>query len=193
AIDSGIPRESATQRLGISPHCHTLPWLAPAYAHLRYPAVGISPALSAPTVRLCARDPVSDTGPILRHRSGPSLSALGSHCRIPGVVEDGQRLRLPSASSPRRGPTGLHRTQFRNLNRKSRKREKRKEAKCFLSCAVGSLGRFQPQAAVSISSMLEQPERLRWRKARLSQSCGKKGYRKACLKIVVYCDNPSDR
>src|SRR5262245_57220753 len=47
-----------------------------------------------------------------------------------------------------------------------RKREKRKrsETECFLSHAVGSLGRFQPQAAVSISSMLEQSERPRWRK-----------------------------
>src|SRR5262249_54673225 len=27
-------------------------------------------------------------------------------------VEDAQRLRLPSAPSPRRGPTGLHRTRF---------------------------------------------------------------------------------
>src|SRR5215831_14854270 len=43
-----------------------------------------------------------------------------------------------SAPSPRRGPTGLHRTQFRNPNRKSRKREKEKrsEAKCFLSHAT---------------------------------------------------------
>src|SRR5262249_3177980 len=52
-------------------------------------------------------------------------------------VEDAQRLRLPSAPSPRRGPTGLHRTQFRNPNRKSRKREKgkRSEAECFFCCA----------------------------------------------------------
>src|SRR5262249_42279154 len=69
----------------------------------------------------------------------------------------------PPPPSPRRGPTGLHRTQFRNSNRKSRKREERKrsEAECLLSRAVGSLGRFQPQAAVSISLMLEQAERLR--------------------------------
>src|SRR5262249_54146590 len=31
------------------------------------------------------RDPVSDPGPILKHRSRTEFSALGSHCRIPGV------------------------------------------------------------------------------------------------------------
>src|SRR5215510_11205743 len=82
--------------------------------------------------------PVSDSGPILRHRSRPSSQLSGPIAGFLACVENGQRLRLPSAPSPRRGPTGLHRTQFRNPNRKSRKREKgkRSEAECFLSRAT---------------------------------------------------------
>src|SRR5215813_6708699 len=52
------------------------------------------------------------------------IRILGPIAGFLACVEDAQRLRLPSSPSPRRGPTGLHRTQFRNPNRKSRKREK---------------------------------------------------------------------
>src|SRR5262249_33293700 len=78
------------------------------------------------------------SGPILRHTSGPSSQLSGPIAGFLACVADAQRLRLPSAPSFRRGPTGLHRTQFRNPNRKSRKREKgkRSEAKCFLSRAT---------------------------------------------------------
>ena len=56
-----------------------------------------------------------------RHRKqGPS-----SGFWVP--IEEAKRFRLPSAPSHRRGPTGLHRTQFRNPNRKGRKREKREK------------------------------------------------------------------
>src|SRR5499427_6771301 len=74
------------------------------------------------------------SGPILRHTSGPSSQLSGPIAGFLACVEDAQRLRLPSSPSPRREPTGLHRTQFRNPNRKSdrEKREKRSEAKCFL-------------------------------------------------------------
>src|SRR5262249_54115728 len=57
------------------------------------------------------RDPVSDSGPILRHRSGPSSQLSGPIAGFLACIEDAQRLPLPSALSPRRGPTGLHRTQ----------------------------------------------------------------------------------
>src|SRR5262249_20215578 len=75
------------------------------------------------------------SGSILTTDRGPSSQLSGPIAGFLACVEDAQRLRLPSAPSPRRGPTGLHRTQFRNPNRKSRKREKgkRSEAKCFLS------------------------------------------------------------
>jgi len=66
----------------------------------------------------------SDPGPILKHRSGPSSQLSGPIAGFLPCVEDAQRLRPPSAPSPRQGPTGLHRTQFRNPNRKSRKKEK---------------------------------------------------------------------
>src|SRR5215831_15963590 len=71
------------------------------------------------------------------HRSGPSSQLSGPIAGFLACVEDAQRLRLPSSPSPRRGSTGLHRTQFRNPNRKSRKREKgkRSEAECFFCCA----------------------------------------------------------
>src|SRR5262245_54059711 len=68
------------------------------------------------------RDPVSDPGPTLRHRSGPSSQFSGPIAGFLACVEDGQRLPLPSALSPRRGPTGLHRTRFPDST-KSRKRE----------------------------------------------------------------------
>src|SRR5262245_33490310 len=71
------------------------------------------------------RDPVSDPGPILKHRSGPSSRHSGPITGFLACVEGAPRLRLPSAPFHRRGPTGLHRTQFRNPNRKSRKREKK--------------------------------------------------------------------
>src|SRR5215471_20946064 len=58
-----------------------------------------------------------------RASSGPSSQLSGPIAGFPACVEDAQRLRLPSAPFHRRGPTGLHRTQFRNPNRKSRKRE----------------------------------------------------------------------
>src|SRR5262245_35817595 len=68
-----------------------------------------------------SRAPVSDSGPILRHRWGPSSQLSGPIAGFLACVEDAQRLRLPSASSPRRGPTGLHRTRFPDST-KSRKR-----------------------------------------------------------------------
>src|SRR5215813_6718322 len=79
---------------------------------------------------------ISDS--ILTTDRGPSSQLSGPIAGFLACVEDAQRLRLPSAPSPRRGPTGLHRTQFRNPNRKSRKREKgkRSEAECFLSRAT---------------------------------------------------------
>src|SRR5262245_39617422 len=49
------------------------------------------------------RDPVSDPGPILKHRSGPSSQLSGPIARFRACVEDAQRLRLSSAPSPRRG------------------------------------------------------------------------------------------
>src|SRR5215813_6073120 len=78
------------------------------------------------------------SGSILTTDRGPSSQLSGPIAGFLACVEDAQRLRLPSAPSHRRGPTGLHRTQFRNPNRKSdrEKREKRSEAKCFLSRAT---------------------------------------------------------
>src|SRR5215470_10756957 len=61
--------------------------------------------------------PVSDAGPILRHRSGPSSQLSGPIAGFLACVEDAQRLRLPSAPAPRRGPTGLHRTQFAKIKK----------------------------------------------------------------------------
>jgi len=46
------------------------------------------------------RDPVSDSGPILRHRSKPSSQLSGPIVGFPACVEDAQRLRLPSAPLP---------------------------------------------------------------------------------------------
>src|SRR5262245_27027118 len=80
--------------------------------------------------RIHSRNPSApgwDPGPILRHRWGPSSQLSGPIAGFLACVENGQRLRLPSAPFPQRGPTGLHRTQFRNPNRKSRKREKGKK------------------------------------------------------------------
>ena len=68
--------------------------------------------------RQANRDPVSDSGPILKHRSGPSSQLWGPIAGFLACVEDAQRLRLPSGPSPRRGPTGLHRTQFQKTKRK---------------------------------------------------------------------------
>jgi hypothetical protein len=55
-----------------------------------------------PGYRCRERDPVSDQGPILKHRSGPS-SQSGSHCRIPGVCR--RRAKTPTPIRPfhRRG------------------------------------------------------------------------------------------
>src|SRR5262249_28116068 len=44
--------------------------------------------------------PVSDPGPILRHRSGPSSQLSGPIAGSLACVEDARRLRLPSAPSP---------------------------------------------------------------------------------------------
>jgi hypothetical protein len=49
------------------------------------------------------RDPVSDAGPILKHRSGPSSQLSGPIAGFLACVEDAQRLRLPSAPFPHRG------------------------------------------------------------------------------------------
>src|SRR5262249_19683015 len=64
----------------------------------------------------------------------PNGSHLGKLLRQ-GCIEDATESSTPFRLDPRRGPTGLHRTQFRNPNRKSRKREKgkRSETKCVLS------------------------------------------------------------
>src|SRR5262245_1181875 len=67
------------------------------------------------------------SGSILTTDRGPSSQLSGPIAGFLACVEDAQRLRLPSSPSPRRGPTGLHWTQFRNPNRKSRKREKGKK------------------------------------------------------------------
>src|SRR5262249_32120605 len=48
------------------------------------------------------RDPVSDAGPILNHRSGPSSQLLGPIAGFLACVENAQRLRLPSAPLPGR-------------------------------------------------------------------------------------------
>jgi hypothetical protein len=95
----------------------------PAVRAIPYAIAGICELLHTP-LSPGERDPTSDSGPILRHRSGPSSQFSGPIAGFLACVEDAQRLRLPSAPSPRRGPTGLHRTQFRNPNRKSRKKEK---------------------------------------------------------------------
>src|SRR5262249_49534274 len=134
-----------------------------------------------------------DPGPILKHRSGPSSQLLGPIAGFLARVEDAQRLRLPSAPL---SPAGAYRFApdpgQKSESEKQKEREGKKIGVRMLSFARGSsLGRFQPQAAVSSSSMLEQPEHPRWREVLLPGNCGKKGYRKAWLKIVVYCDNPS--
>jgi len=61
-------------------------------------------------------------------------------------IEEGKRLRRPHPPLARCGAPVCPRTQFRK-----KEKRKRSEAECFLSRAVGSLGRFQPQAAVLIS------------------------------------------
>src|SRR5262249_11940444 len=77
--------------------------------------------------RQASRDPVTDSGPILRHRSGPSSPLSGPIAGFLARVADARRTPTPIRPFHRRGPTGLHRTQFRNPNRKSRKREKGKK------------------------------------------------------------------
>src|SRR5262249_48197148 len=63
--------------------------------------------------------PVSDSGNVLRHRSGPSSQLSGPIARFLACVEDAQRLRLPSAPSLRRGPTGTNRTKLKNPRKKN--------------------------------------------------------------------------
>jgi len=115
--------------------------------------------------------PIPRTGPILkRHKR------LSSH---PPPLPGGG---LPVCTGPS--------SEIRIGKAESRKREKRERKKiggeCFLSRAVGSLGRFQAQAVVSISLMLEQPERLRWREVRLPQNCGKKGLSKSVAENLLF-------
>src|SRR5262249_3097269 len=78
------------------------------------------------------RDPVSDLGPILRHRSGPSSSRVP----LPGSWRV-LKTRKDSNSHPPlppRGVGGMHRTQFQKQKKKS---FERKSAKIFcVSCAA---------------------------------------------------------
>src|SRR5262245_44601500 len=68
------------------------------------------------------RDPVSDSDPILRHTSGPSSQLSGPIAGFHACVENGQRLRLPSAPFHRRGPTGLNRTQIAKMKKPKQKK-----------------------------------------------------------------------
>ena len=68
------------------------------------------------------RDPVSDSGPILKHRSGPSSQLSGPIAGFLACVEDAQGIRLPSAPFHRRGPTGLHRTQIAKMKKPKQKK-----------------------------------------------------------------------
>src|SRR5215472_10410590 len=77
--------------------------------------------------------PVSDSGPILRHRSGPSSQLSGPIAGFLACVEDAQRLRLPSAPSP---PAGAYRFAPDPVQKSESEKEKRSEAKCFLSHAT---------------------------------------------------------
>src|SRR5215510_9825787 len=77
------------------------------------------------------RDPVSDSGPILKHRSGPSSQLSGPIVGFLECVEDAQRLRLPSAPFHRRGPTGLHRTQIAKMKKPNRKNASAGRRKLF--------------------------------------------------------------
>ena len=53
----------------------------------------------------------------MKHRSGLSSQLSGPIAGFLACVEDAQRLQLPSTPSPRRGPTGLHRTQFQKTKK----------------------------------------------------------------------------
>ena len=72
--------------------------------------------------RQASRDPVSDSGPILKHRSGPSSQLSGPIAGFLACVEDAQGIRLPSAPFHRRGPTGLHRTQIAKMKKPKQKK-----------------------------------------------------------------------
>src|SRR6516162_7542698 len=141
---------------------------------------------------------------ILRYGSqfGIGISELGPNCRNEiaiGFVEIGLTLKRGKGPDspppiPPAVPTLYAPDPVQKSESESRKREKgkRSEAECFLWRAVGSLGRFQPQAAVSIS-MLDQRERPRWQEVLLPTTAGKRVIEKRGRKVVVYCGNPSDR
>src|SRR5262249_43888319 len=79
------------------------------------------------------------SGPILRHTSGPSSQFSGPIAGFLACVEDAQRLRLPSAPSPRRGPTGLHRTPVQKSasEKQKEKREKDRRPNAFFRARRG--------------------------------------------------------
>src|SRR5215813_10572027 len=112
----------------------------------------------------------------------PAFAHKGTQLLCPGPIHGfgaPLKARRDSDSQPPPPPAGGYRfapdpVQKSEPEKQKERKGKKIGAECFLSRAVGSLSRFQAQAAVSISSTLEQPERLRWREVRLPQTAGKR-------------------
>src|SRR5215831_5863330 len=89
---------------------------------------------------IAERDPVSDSGPIFEAQIGTQFSALGSHCRKPGVCC--RRAKTPTPIRPL-SPAGAYRfapdpvQKSESKKQKKKKREKDRRPNAFFRARRG--------------------------------------------------------